>query len=440
MDYAKAILTARGGMTSHAAVVARGMGRPAVVGCSALRISEAAREVRIGDKVFKQGDTVSVDGSTGKIYEGIIPSVEAKVSGDFGRLMGWADSVRRLKVRTNADTPRDTKQAVEFGAEGIGLCRTEHMFFEADRVKAMREMILSDTQEQRKTALDKILPFQQKDFEGMFKALEGRPMTVRYLDPPLHEFLPQKSMVNEIKEIAEELGTTVEELNDKIDELHEFNPMMGHRGCRLAVTYPEIAEMQARAIVEAAINVKKETGYNIVPEIMIPLPGEAKEFGFVKNVVKKTADAIIAESGVELKYMVGTMVEIPRACLTADEIAREAEFFSFGTNDLTQMTFGFSRDDAGKFLDAYFEKQIFENDPFERLDQTGVGKLVETACKLGRSARPNIKLGVCGEHGGEPSSVEFFHRVGLDYVSCSPFRVPIARLAAAQAQLKYPRQ
>jgi pyruvate,orthophosphate dikinase len=436
MDYAKAILTARGGMTSHAAVVARGMGRPAVVGCSALRISEAAREVRIGDKVFKQGDTVSVDGSTGKIYEGIIPSVEAKVSGDFGRLMGWADSVRCLKVRTNADTPRDTKQAVEFGAEGIGLCRTEHMFFEADRVKAMREMILSDTQEQRKTALDKILPFQQKDFEGMFKALEGRPMTVRYLDPPLHEFLPQKSMVNEIKEIAEELGTTVEELNDKIDELHEFNPMMGHRGCRLSVTYPEIAQMQTRAIIQAAINVRKEEGYDIVPELMIPLIGSKAELKYVKNIVEETIKEVFKENNTEIKYHIGTMIEIPRACLTADEIAEEADFFSFGTNDLTQMGFGFSRDDAGKFLESYYASGILEFDPFARLDFDGIGKFVEMAVKLGRKTKPELKIGICGEHGGDPATVEFCHNTGLDYVSCSPFRVPIARLAAAHAAIK----
>ena len=436
MDYAKAILTARGGMTSHAAVVARGMGRPAVVGCSALRISEAAREVRIGDKVFKQGDTVSVDGSTGKIYEGIIPSVEAKVSGDFGRLMGWADSVRRLKVRTNADTPRDTKQAVEFGAEGIGLCRTEHMFFEADRVKAMREMILSDTQEQRKTALDKILPFQQKDFEGMFKALEGRPMTVRYLDPPLHEFLPQKSMVNEIKEIAEELGTTVEELNDKIDELHEFNPMMGHRGCRLSVTYPEIAQMQTRAIIQAAINVRKEEGYDIVPELMNPLIGSKAELKYVKNIVEETIKEVFKENNTEIKYHIGTMIEIPRACLTADEIAEEADFFSFGTNDLTQMGFGFSRDDAGKFLESYYASGILEFDPFARLDFDGIGKFVEMAVKLGRKTKPELKIGICGEHGGDPATVEFCHNTGLDYVSCSPFRVPIARLAAAHAAIK----
>jgi pyruvate,orthophosphate dikinase len=412
------------------------MGRPAVVGCSALRISEAAREVRIGDKVFKQGDTVSVDGSTGKIYEGIIPSVEAKVSGDFGRLMGWADSVRRLKVRTNADTPRDTKQAVEFGAEGIGLCRTEHMFFEADRVKAMREMILSDTQEQRKTALDKILPFQQKDFEGMFKALEGRPMTVRYLDPPLHEFLPQKSMVNEIKEIAEELGTTVEELNDKIDELHEFNPMMGHRGCRLSVTYPEIAQMQTRAIIQAAINVRKEEGYDIVPELMIPLIGSKAELKYVKNIVEETIKEVFKENNTEIKYHIGTMIEIPRACLTADEIAEEADFFSFGTNDLTQMGFGFSRDDAGKFLESYYASGILEFDPFARLDFDGIGKFVEMAVKLGRKTKPELKIGICGEHGGDPATVEFCHNTGLDYVSCSPFRVPIARLAAAHAAIK----
>ncbi|NLJ64951.1 MAG: pyruvate, phosphate dikinase [Christensenellaceae bacterium] len=436
MDHAKAILTARGGMTSHAAVVARGMGRPAVVGCSALRINDVAKEVRVGDKVFKQGDTVSVDGSTGKIYEGIIPSVEAKVSGDFGRLMAWADFVRRLKVRTNADTPRDTKQAVEFGAEGIGLCRTEHMFFEAERVKAVREMILSDTQEQRKAALNKILPFQQKDFEGMFKALEGKPMTVRYLDPPLHEFLPQKSMVNEIKEIADELGTTVEELNDKIDELHEFNPMMGHRGCRLSVTYPEIAEMQTRAIMQAAINVRNEEGYDIVPELMIPLIGTKAELKYVKDIVENTIKEVFKENNTEMEYHVGTMIEIPRACITADEIAEEAAFFSFGTNDLTQMGFGYSRDDAGKFLESYYSSGILEFDPFARLDFDGIGKFVEIAVELGRKTKPELKIGICGEHGGDPATVEFCHNVGLDYVSCSPFRVPIARLAAAQAAIK----
>ncbi|HHU23116.1 MAG TPA: pyruvate, phosphate dikinase [Clostridiales bacterium] len=438
MAAAQGILTATGGRTSHAAVVARGMGTCCVAGCGAIKINEEGKYLTVNGVRVNEGEIMSIDGTTGNVYVGAIPTVEASVSGDFATVMSWTDEIRTLKVRTNADTPADAAAAVKLGAEGIGLTRTEHMFFEADRIPAVREMIISENEEQRRKALDKLLPMQRNDFEGIFKAMGELPVTIRLLDPPLHEFLPTDD--EDIAELAENMGVSFEYLKATIRGLHETNPMMGHRGCRLAVTYPEIAEMQARAIVEAAINVKKETGYNIVPEIMIPLPGEAKEFGFVKNVVKKTADAIIAESGVELKYMVGTMVEIPRACLTADEIAREAEFFSFGTNDLTQMTFGFSRDDAGKFLDAYFEKQIFENDPFERLDQTGVGKLVETACKLGRSARPNIKLGVCGEHGGEPSSVEFFHRVGLDYVSCSPFRVPIARLAAAQAQLKYPRQ
>ncbi|MGI6700432.1 MAG: pyruvate, phosphate dikinase [Christensenellales bacterium] len=437
MDYAQAILTARGGMTSHAAVVARGMGRAAVVGAGALRINEADRSMTVNGKVYKEGDLVSVDGSTGKVYEGIIPQVEASVSGDFGRLMGWADAARTLKVRTNADNPRDTKQALEFGAEGIGLCRTEHMFFESTRIKAVREMILSDTQEQRRVALDKILPYQQKDFEEMFTALEDRPMTVRFLDPPLHEFLPQKSMVDEIAEIAKELGTTSDEIVKKIDELHEFNPMMGHRGCRLAVTYPEIAEMQTRAILQAAIKVRREKGFDIVPEIMIPLVGSKKELKFVKDIVVETANKIFEEQGESVPYQVGTMIEIPRACVTADEIAEEAEFFSFGTNDLTQMGFGFSRDDAGKFLESYYDNSILESDPFARLDVDGIGKLVETACELGRKGRPGIKLGICGEHGGDPSSIEFCHKMGLDYVSCSPFRVPIARLAAAQAAIKY---
>ncbi len=436
MDFAKAILTARGGMTSHAAVVARGMGRPAVVGCGALHIDENAKTMKIGDKVFKEGDAISVDGSTGNVYEGMIPTVDATVSGDFALLMGWADAARKLKVRTNADTPRDTAQAVEFGAEGIGLCRTEHMFFEATRVKAMREMILADTQEQRKAALDKILPFQQKDFEGMYKVLEGRPMTVRYLDPPLHEFLPQKSMKEEIAEIARELGTTSEKIVAKIDELHEFNPMMGHRGCRLSVTYPEIAQMQTRAVLQAAIAVRREKGYDIVPEIMIPLVGSKKELAFVKGIVLETAREIFKEQGMEIPFHVGTMIEIPRACVTADEIAEEAEFFSFGTNDLTQMGFGFSRDDAGKFLDAYYNNKILESDPFARLDTDGIGRLVKTAAELGRKTRPDIKLGICGEHGGDPSTIEFCHSIGLSYVSCSPFRVPIARLAAAHAAIK----
>ena len=436
MDYASAILTARGCMTCHAAVVARVMGRAAVVGCGVLHINDADKTLSVNGKVYHEGDPVSVDGGTGNVYEGLLPTVETTVSGDFGRLMIWADAARRLKVRTNADTPRDTVQGVAFGAEGIGLCRTEHMFFEASRVKAMREMILSDNADQRRAALARILPYQQKDFEEMYIALEGRPMTVRYLDPPLHEFLPQKSMLSEIREIAKELGTTPEKIVQKIDELHEMNPMMGHRGCRLAVTYPEIAEMQTRAVLQAAINVRKQTKYDVVPEIMIPLVGSKKELSYVKSIVMKTAEIIFAEQGVTIPFMVGTMIEIPRACVTADEIAEEAEFFSFGTNDLTQMAFGFSRDDAGKFLDSYYSNKILESDPFARLDVDGVGKLVEMAVKLGRQGRPNIKLGICGEHGGDPSTVEFCHAVGLDYVSCSPFRVPIARLAAAHAAIK----
>jgi pyruvate,orthophosphate dikinase len=435
MDLAKGILTARGGMTSHAAVVARGMGRPAVVGCSALVINEEKKTLTVGGKTYHEGDEVSLDGTSGKIYAGLLPTVETTVSGDFATLMGWADKARRLKVRTNADTPRDTKQAVDFGAEGIGLCRTEHMFFEASRVKAMREMILADTVEQRKAALNKILPMQQKDFEEMYIALDGRPMTVRYLDPPLHEFLPQENMVEEIAEIAKELGTTSEKIQEKISALHEFNPMMGHRGCRLAVTYPEIAEMQTRAVITAAVDVREETGLNILPEIMIPLVGEINELKYIKDVVVATAEKVMEERGVKIDYKVGTMIEIPRAAITADEIATEAEFFSFGTNDLTQMTFGFSRDDAGKFLNEYYAKKIYESDPFARVDQKGVGKLMEMAVELGRKARPDIKLGICGEHGGDPSSVEFCHKLGLDYVSCSPFRVPIARLAAAQAAI-----
>lgn len=436
MDYAKGILTARGGMTSHAAVVARGMGRPAVVGCSALHIDEKAKTMTVNGKTFKEGDFLSVDGSTGNVYEGSIPTVEASVSGDFARLMAWADKARTLKVRTNADTPKDTQQAVEFGAEGIGLCRTEHMFFEASRIKAVREMILADTQEQRKAALAKILPFQQKDFEEMYKVLEGRPMTVRYLDPPLHEFLPQKSMVEEIAELAKELGTSSEEIIKKIDALHEFNPMMGHRGCRLAVTYPEIAEMQTRAVLQAAINVHREKGFTVTPEIMIPLVGTKKELQFVKSIVLDTAKKVFEEMGEEINFHVGTMIEIPRAAVTADQIAEEAEFFSFGTNDLTQMTFGFSRDDAGKFLDSYYANKILESDPFARLDTEGVGELVKIAAKLGRNTRSDLKLGICGEHGGDPSTIEFCHNIGLNYVSCSPFRVPIARLAAAQAAIR----
>ena len=435
MDFSQGILTVFGGMTSHAAVVARGMGRAAVVGCGALKIDEEAKTLTVGDKVYHEGDFISLDGSTGNVYDGQIATVEASISGEFARFMGWADAARRLRVRTNADTPRDTKQAVKFGAEGIGLCRTEHMFFEADRIAAVREMILADTKEQREKALAKILPMQQGDFEAMYKALEGKPMTVRYLDPPLHEFVPHVDMKEEIDELAKNLGITSEEVIHKINALHESNPMMGHRGCRLAVTYPEIAEMQTRAVLQAAIDVTRECGYNIVPEIMIPLVGSKKELTFVKSIVDETAKKVFEEQGMTLEYHVGTMIEIPRAAVTADEIAEEAEFFSFGTNDLTQMTFGFSRDDAGKFLGAYYDNKIFESDPFARLDTDGVGKLVQMAAKLGRQTRPNLKLGICGEHGGDPSSVMFCHKVGLNYVSCSPFRVPIARLAAAHAAI-----
>ncbi len=435
MAHAQGILTARGGMTSHAAVVARGMGTCCVAGCGALVVDEEAKVAKIGDTVFHEGDWMSIDGSTGNVYGEAIKTVDASVSGDFATLMGWADEARKLQVRTNADNPRDTEVAVKFGAEGIGLCRTEHMFFEADRIAAVREMILSETEEQRRAALAKILPMQKGDFKAMYKALKGRPMTVRYLDPPLHEFLPAKNMTEEIAAIAKELGTTSEAIVAKIDALHEFNPMMGHRGCRLAVTYPEIAEMQTRAVIEAAIEVKQEDGYDIHPEIMIPLVGEVKELAYVKKIVVDTAKQVMDEKGVQLEYKIGTMIEIPRAAVTADEIAKEAEFFSFGTNDLTQMTFGFSRDDAGKFLNAYYDKKIFESDPFARLDQKGVGKLVQMAADLGRKTRPDIKLGICGEHGGDPSSVMFCHKVGLNYVSCSPFRVPIARLAAAHAAI-----
>ena len=435
MDFSQGILTVFGGMTSHAAVVARGMGRAAVVGCGALKIDEEAKTLTVGDKVYHEGDFISLDGSTGNVYDGQIATVEASISGEFARFMGWADAARRLRVRTNADTPRDTKKAVKFGAEGIGLCRTEHMFFEADRIAAVREMILADTKEQREKALAKILPMQQGDFEAMYKALEGKPMTVRYLDPPLHEFVPHVDMKEEIDELAKNLGITSEEVIHKINALHESNPMMGHRGCRLAVTYPEIAEMQTRAVLQAAIDVTRECGYNIVPEIMIPLVGSKKELAFVKSIVDETAKKVFEEQGMTLEYHVGTMIEIPRAAVTADEIAEEAEFFSFGTNDLTQMTFGFSRDDAGKFLGAYYDNKIFESDPFARLDTDGVGKLVQMAAKLGRQTRPNLKLGICGEHGGDPSSVMFCHKVGLNYVSCSPFRVPIARLAAAHAAI-----
>ena len=435
MDASEGILTVRGGMTSHAAVVARGMGTCCVCGCGDIRINEEKKEFTLGGKTIKEGDYISIDGSTGNVYGEAIPTVEASISGNFGRFMAWADAARTLKVRTNADNPRDAASAVRFGAEGIGLCRTEHMFFEGDRIKAVREMIVAKDAESRKKALEKILPYQQSDFEAMYEVLEDRPITIRFLDPPLHEFLPTKD--TEIAEMAEDLGMTIAELNDIIASLHEFNPMMGHRGCRLSISYPEIAEMQTKAVINAAINVKKKhPEYNILPEIMIPLVGEAQELKYVKDVVTSTADRLIKESGIELEYKVGTMIEIPRAAITADQIAKEADFFSFGTNDLTQMTFGFSRDDAGKFLEDYYEKGIYEFDPFARLDQTGVGVLVEMAVEKGRAARPDLKLGICGEHGGDPSSIEFCHNVGLDYVSCSPFRVPIARLAAAQAAIK----
>ena len=435
MAAAQGILTVRGGMTSHAAVVARGMGTCCVSGCGEITMHEEDKYFELAGRKISEGDYISIDGSTGKIYGEAIPTVEATISGDFDRFMKWADERRRLIVRTNADNPRDAAQAVKFGAEGIGLCRTEHMFFEGDRIKAIREMIVSKTAEERKVALAKILPYQQGDFEEMYRVLEGRPMTVRFLDPPLHEFVPQKE--EDIVELAGEMKISVDELKAVIDSLHEFNPMMGHRGCRLAVTYPEIAEMQTTAVISAAIAVNKEhPEYKIVPEIMIPLVGEERELAFVKSFVTATADKLIADAGIEMEYHVGTMIEIPRAALTADEIAKEAEFFSFGTNDLTQMTFGFSRDDAGKFLDAYYDNKIYEFDPFAKLDQDGVGKLVQMAADLGRKTRPNIKLGICGEHGGDPSSVEFCHKVGLNYVSCSPFRVPIARLAAAQAAIK----
>ena len=434
MKAAQGILTVRGGMTSHAAVVARGMGSCCVSGCGDIKMDEENKKFELGGKVFHEGDYISIDGTTGKIYDGIIPTVDATIAGEFGRIMSWADKYRRLKVRTNADTPKDAAKAVELGAEGIGLTRTEHMFFNSDRIAAFREMICSDTVEERVCALAKLEPMQQSDFEGIYEAMEGRPVTIRFLDPPLHEFVPTEE--EDIKALADAQGKTVEDIKNIITSLHEFNPMMGHRGCRLAVTYPEIAEMQTRAVIKAALAVNARNGWNIVPEIMIPLTGEVKELKYVKDVVVKTADEVIAASGAELKYLVGTMIEIPRAALTADEMATEAEFFSFGTNDLTQMTFGFSRDDAGKFLGSYYDTKIYENDPFARVDQKGVGKLVAMACKLGRATRPDLHLGVCGEHGGDPSSVEFFHKTGLDYVSCSPFRVPIARLAAAQAAIK----
>ena len=434
MHVSTGILTARGGMTSHAAVVARGMGTCCVAGCSEIKINENEKYFTDKNgKRYNEGDWISLDGSTGSVYGEQLPTVDPEMTGHFATLMEWADEIRRLKVRTNADNPADASQARSFGAEGIGLCRTEHMFFEADRIPAMREMIVSRTEEQRRKALEKLLPMQRGDFEALFTEMKGYPVTIRLLDPPLHEFLPQED--SDIEKLAKEMGLSFEELKGIVNELHEFNPMMGHRGCRLAVTYPEIAEMQTRAIIEAAINLNKK-GMSIVPEIMIPLVGELKELKYVKDVVVNTANEIIEREGVDLKYQVGTMIEIPRAALTADEIAKEAEFFSFGTNDLTQMTFGFSRDDAANFLDEYYNKKIYEFDPFERLDQKGVGKLVETAVKLGKQGRPDIKLGICGEHGGDPSSVEFCHRVGLEYVSCSPFRVPIARLAAAQAVIK----
>jgi pyruvate,orthophosphate dikinase len=434
MKSAQGILTVRGGMTSHAAVVARGMGTCCVSGCGDIKMDEANKKFELAGKTFNEGDYISIDGSTGAIYEGIIPTVDAQIAGTFGRVMGWADKYRTLKVRTNADTPADAKKARELGAEGIGLCRTEHMFFDPERISAFREMICSDTVEEREAALAKIEPMQQSDFEALYEAMEGNPVTIRFLDPPLHEFVPTEE--EDIKALADAQGKSVEDIKAIIASLHEFNPMMGHRGCRLAVTYPEIAAMQTRAIIKAAINVKKaHPDWTMVPEIMIPLVGEVKELKYVKDVVVKTADAEIAAAGIELKYEVGTMIEIPRAALTADEIAKEAEFFCYGTNDLTQMTFGFSRDDAGKFLGAYYDKKIYENDPFAKLDQTGVGKLMEMSVKLGKSVRPDMHLGICGEHGGDPSSVEFCHKLGLTYVSCSPFRVPIARLAAAQAAI-----
>ncbi len=435
MKASQGILTVRGGMTSHAAVVARGMGTCCVSGCSAIAMDEANKQFTLAGKTYHEGDFLSIDGSTGCIYDGIIPTVDASIVGEFGRIMGWADKFRRLQVRTNADTPRDAKKAFELGAQGIGLCRTEHMFFNDDRIAAIREMICSDTVEQREAALDKLLPMQQGDFEELYEAMQGLPVTIRFLDPPLHEFVPTEE--KDIELLAKTQHKTVAEIKNIIAGLHEFNPMMGHRGCRLAVTYPEIAKMQTRAVIRAAINTKKKhPDWDIVPEIMIPLVGEVKELKYVKDVVTSVADEEIKNAGVDLHYKVGTMIEIPRAALTADEIATEAEFFSFGTNDLTQMTFGFSRDDAGKFLGAYYDKKIYENDPFAKLDQKGVGKLVKMACELGKSVRPDIKLGICGEHGGDPSTVEFCHKTGLTYVSCSPFRVPIARLAAAQAAIK----
>ncbi|MEX0082347.1 pyruvate, phosphate dikinase [Clostridium butyricum] len=437
MIAAKGILTVRGGMTSHAAVVARGMGTCCVAGCGSIKVDEKKKTVEVNGKVYTDQDYISLDGTSGNVYGEKIKTVSPEITGHFATFMAWADEIRKLKVRTNADTPRDAKQAVEFGAEGVGLCRTEHMFFAEDRIMAVRQMITSKDVEQRKIALAKILPMQKSDFKGIYEALCGMPVTIRLLDPPLHEFLPSED--EDIEALAKEMGITFEELKATVAELHEFNPMMGHRGCRLAVTYPEIAEMQTRAIIEAAIEVNKEKGYSIIPEIMVPLIGEIKELKYVKDVIVETAEKVIAENGVDLKYKVGTMIEIPRAALTADEIAKEAEFFSFGTNDLTQMTFGFSRDDAAKFLASYYDKKIYEQDPFAKLDATGVGQLVKIAAEKGRATRPDIHLGICGEHGGDPSSIEFCHNVGLDYVSCSPFRVPLARLAAAQAEVKNPR-
>ena len=435
MKAAQGILTVRGGMTSHAAVVARGMGKCCVSGCGEIKMDEANKKFELAGKTFHEGDYISIDGSTGNIYDGIIPTVDATIAGEFGRIMSWADKYRRLKVRTNADTPYDAQKARELGAQGIGLTRTEHMFFNSDRIAAFREMICSDTKEERVAALAKLEPMQQSDFEGIYEAMGGYPVTIRFLDPPLHEFVPTEEA--DIEALAKAQGKTVQQIKDIIASLHEFNPMMGHRGCRLAVTFPEIAEMQTRAVIKAALAVQaRHPEWNLVPEIMIPLVGEVKELKYVKDVVTAVADKLIADAGSDMKYLVGTMIEIPRAALTADQIATEAQFFSFGTNDLTQMTFGFSRDDAGKFLGAYYDKKIYESDPFARLDQTGVGKLIDMAAKLGRATRPELHLGICGEHGGDPSSVEFCHKVGLDYVSCSPFRVPIARLAAAQAAIK----
>ncbi|SQB33896.1 pyruvate, phosphate dikinase [Clostridium cochlearium] len=438
MVAAEGILTVRGGMTSHAAVVARGMGKCCVAGCADIKVFEKENTFQIGEIMFKKGDYISIDGSTGKVYGEAVKTVAPEISGYFGTFMEWADNIRKLKIRTNADTPKDAKQAVEFGAEGIGLCRTEHMFFDEKRIPAVRQMIMADNEEQRREALEKLLPMQREDFVGIYEAMEDRPVTIRFLDPPLHEFLPTED--EDIAELAKDMGVTFERIKYEIESLKEFNPMMGHRGCRLSISYPEIAEMQTRAVIEAAIDVRNRKGYDVKPEIMIPLVGEVKELKFLKDIVINVANEVIKESGVELQYFVGTMIEVPRATIVADEIAEEADFFSFGTNDLTQMTFGFSRDDAGKFLNNYYDNKIYDFDPFQKLDQKGVGQLVQNACELGKKAKENIKLGICGEHGGDPSSIEFFHKVGLNYVSCSPYRVPIARLAAAQAEVKYPRK